>query len=551
MVKKKKFTTSSGIVYRCLLALAGASGALLAPLPVVFAQIPTTDIPAAPRFEITRFALDGNTLLKPEEIERALAPYIGKQKDFSDIQRALEALEQTYRNRGYSVVQVLLPEQDITRGVVQLRVIEPRLGKVIVEGNQHFNETNIRNSLPGLQPGATPDSQRIARNLQLLAEHPAKQTTVLLKAGATENEIDATANVTDEKPLKFALTLDNSGTSETGRYRVGIGMQHSNLFNRDHILNLQYVTNPENPSKVTILGAGYRIPFYSYNSSLDLFAGYSDVDSGTLLGVFNVTGSGTIFGARYNLHLAKIGQYEHKLAFGLDYRAYQNNVTGLGLALVPDFTVHPVSISYNGLWRMTNSEFGFYASYSHNIPGGNDGSNFDVAPPGFVNPARVGAKDSYSIWRGGVNYSRVFAKEWQLRAVLNAQYTDDALVSGELFGFGGADSVRGFNNREVSNDKGYSGSLEVYTPELGSKFGWQWKDLKARVLAFYDFGDTDRNKVQVGESSGQSGSSVGVGLRLAYGKSLSLRLDFAQVIDPAGAQGRNDQMLHGSMAIVF
>lgn len=530
--------------YRSLLALAGAIGILLVPLPAVLAQAPATDIPAAPRFEIARFAVDGNTLLKTEDIERAVAPFIGKQKDFADIQRALESLEQAYRDRGYGVVQVTLPEQDITRGVVQFRVIEPRIGKVIVEGNEHFNETNIRASLPGLTPGATPNSRQIARNLQLLAEHPTKQTTVLLRSGASESEVDAAIKITDEKPLKFVVSLDNSGTVETGRFRTGFGLQHSNLFNRDHILNLQYVTNPEHASKVAIFGAGYRIPFYAYSSSLDLTAGYSDVDSGTLQGLFNVSGSGTIFGARYNLHLEKIGEYEHKLSFGLDYRAFKNNVTLLGVALVPDITVHPVSIAYSGLRRTTGAEYGFYASFSRNLAhGGNDGADSDFKA------SRAEATAGYRIGRYGANYTRVFAKEWQFRAVLNGQITSDALVPGEQFGFGGPDSVRGFQGREVANDKGFSTSFEVYTPEFGSKLGW--KDVKVRALAFYDQGTTGRNSAQLGDPSAQSGGSVGIGMRLAAGKQFSLRLDFAQVIDPAGNQARHDQMLQASMAFLF
>lgn len=531
---------------------------LVAPCGVVWAQAPAVEIPAAPRFDITRFEVVGNTLLKPEEIERAVAPHTGKQKDFSDIQRALEAVEQAYRGRGYGTVQVLLPEQDIASGIVRLNVTEPRIGKVNVEGNRYFDDANIRASLPGVRPGATPNSQQISRNLQLLAEHPAKQTTVLLKPAATENEVDATIKVVDEKPLKFVATLDNSGTDATGRFRAGIGVQYSNLFNRDHILNAQYVTNPENPSKVKIFGAGYRVPFYAYNSSLDLFAGYADVNSGTLAGLFNVSGSGTILGARYNVYLPKIREYEHKLAFGLDYRAFQTQAGDP--TLVPDITVHPASLAYNGLWRMTNAEFGFYVSYSQNFfPGGNDGADSDFkGDPGScfagalpaVRPAvRCDARAGYRIWRGGVNYTRVFAKEWQFRAVLNGQYSDDALIPGEQFAFGGPDSVRGFLIREVAGDKGYAASLEVYTPELGSKFGWG--NMQARLLAFYDMGTTGRNSAQFGGGSGQSGASVGIGARVAVGKHFNLRVDFAQVIDAAGNQARNDQMLNAAVAIPF
>jgi hemolysin activation/secretion protein len=204
-------------------------------------------------------------------------------------------------------VQVLLPEQDITRGVVVLRVVEPRIGKVTVEGNKNFDTANVLRSLPKLKPGTTPNSQDVARNLQLLAEHPAKQTTLLLRAGATDNEVDATVRVTDENPIKYVITADNTRTDATGRFRTGFGFQNSNALNRDHVLNLQYVTNPEHPSKVKILGAGYRIPLYSLSSSLDLIGGYSDVDSGTLQGLFNVSGSGTILGTRYNYYLPKQG----------------------------------------------------------------------------------------------------------------------------------------------------------------------------------------------------------------------------------------------------
>ncbi|MFH1044846.1 MAG: ShlB/FhaC/HecB family hemolysin secretion/activation protein, partial [Pseudomonadota bacterium] len=506
-------------------ALATCLAFVLPPATQAQAPAAVAETPS-PRFEIVRFAVEGNTLLKPQEIEKAVAPFVGGQKDFADIQRALEALEQVYRGYGYGVVQVMLPEQDITRGVVRLRVLEPRIGKVVVEDNKYFNESNIRASLPQLKEGATPNSHRIAQNLQLLGEHPVKKTMVLLKSGATENEVDATVKVTDENPLRFFATLDNSGTKETGRERVGVGFQHSNLFNRDHVLNMQYVTSPTRPNDVTILGAGYRIPFYAQSSSLDLIAGYSDVNSGTLQNLFTVSGRGSIYLARYNLHLQKIGEFEQKISFGLDYKAFQNAVLLQGVGLVPDITVHPVSAAYSGLWRMTGAELGFYASVSQNLfPGGNDGADVDFKA------SRLDARAGYRIFRAGMNYNRSLPKDWQVRAVFTGQYSMDALVAGEQFGFGGPDSVRGFNIREVAGDRGHSTNLELYTPQLGALLGW--KDVRMRALVFYDMGTTTRNSIQPGELSGQSGGSVGFGVRIAAGKTLSVRVDVAQVIEPA------------------
>src|SRR5688572_15169600 len=187
---------------------------------------PAPEVIPAPRFDINRFEVLGNTLLPATEVERLVAPYTGKNKDFADVQRALETLEQAFRDRGYGVAQVILPEQDITRGVVQFRVLQPRVGRVAVEGNTHFSAENIRRSLPSVKEGETPNSKDIARNLQMTAEHPVKQTNVLLRSGASEDTVDVNIKVTDEKPWRAFFTLDNSGTGDTGYLRSGFGYQH-------------------------------------------------------------------------------------------------------------------------------------------------------------------------------------------------------------------------------------------------------------------------------------------------------------------------------------
>jgi hypothetical protein len=73
-----------------------------------------------------------------------------------------------------------------------------------------------------------------------------------------------------------------------------MGFQHSNLWDRDHQFTFQYITNPEHVSQVTVLGAGYHIPLYGRGDSIDLILGYSDVDSGVVQQLFNVSGAGLI-----------------------------------------------------------------------------------------------------------------------------------------------------------------------------------------------------------------------------------------------------------------
>lgn len=518
----------------CVLALLGLFGHAVAQDAVT----------PPPKFTIQSFEVIGDTVLGADLIQRLVAPHTGKEKDFGDVQRALEALEGAYRERGYGVIQVALPEQDITRGVVRFNIIQPKIGKVVVEGNEHFSSANVRRSLPSVKEGETPNSNAIARNLQIAGEHPVKQTNVLLRSGASEGVVDVNVRVTDDKPWRLVGTLDNSGTSETGYWRLGVGFQHTNLFDRDHTLSLQYITSPDHLGDVSIYGVGYRIPYYNLNSSLDLFAGYSDVSSGTVGGLFNVSGKGSIYGARWNYFLPKWGDVDQKVYVGLDYRAYQNNVTLAGVGFVPDITVHPISIGYAGLKRMTASEWSFNASLARNIPGGNDGKASDFQA------TRFGANENYTILRYGTSFSHAFRNEWQARIAYMGQYTKDALVPGEQFGIGGVDTVRGYLPREAANDRGYATQLELYTPNFSDKVGLNDK-WRSRLVGFYDFGSVSRNDALPGELAGKYLASTGVGLRMAFGKTVSLRMDLAQILKAHGTRQTNEQRLNASLAIIY
>jgi len=504
---------------------------------------PATGIPA-PRFDIERFELTVTTLLSPAEVSRIVKPYTGRNKDFADIQRALEALEQAFRDKGYGVVQVVLPEQDITRGVVQFRVLQPKVGKVVIEGNTQFDSANIRHSLPSVSEGETPNSKDIARNLQITAEHPVKQTNVLLRSGASDDQVDVHIKVTDDKPWRGFLTLDNTGTSDTGYYRLGLGYQHSNVFNSDHVFTAQYVTSPTEADQVSIYGVGYRIPFYGLNSTLDLIAGYSDVDSGTVQGLFNVSGQGTIGSVRWSYYLPKSADYEHKVAFGLDYRAFRNQVLFEGQSVVPDVTVHPASLTYSGLARGTASELSFYGSGAKNIPGGKNGD--DAA----FQASRAGASADYSVFRYGFNYVHQFQNQWQTRLGFNGQYTQDPLVSGEQFGIGGPDSVRGYQLRELADDRGMATQLELYTPDIARGVGLS-DSFKLRLLGFFDYGSVRRVDPLPGETAEAYIKSTGIGMRMGYRKSVVLRLDLAQILKQTAYRDDGSRRLTGTMALIF
>lgn len=512
--------------------------------------------PVAPTFAVRTYAVAGNSLLDGKDFDAVLAPFTGDAVDFSTIQEAIGALEKHYADAGYGVVKVALPEQDIEDGRVQLKVIEARVGRIFIEGNSFFSEANVLASVPDLREGGSPNMLRIDAELRVANESAAKQTNLVMRKGVREGEVDALIRVADEKPMRFALMADNTGSQSsdgkyaTGRFRTGAVFQHSNLFDRDHSLSFQYLASPDHVSDVTIFGVGYRIPLYAQGDALEFAYGYSNVNSGkltTAAGSYGISGSGQLFVAKYEQFLPKIGEWLPKLTYGLDYRIYTNEIIADGgsESLVPNAAVHPFSLTYSGNARLAGEDYFGSLAYFHNIPGGKDGTTDDFTKPG----GRQDATANYQLWRYNLSTTQLLPADWMLKANVQGQESRDALISGEQFGAGGMDSVRGFQERAVSNDNGHRASLEIHTPDLGALLNLA--DVRARALVFYDTARLYRNHVLPGEIKTQGISSFGVGLRMGYSKSLSFRLDLGVVDHGGGVEESGSKRLHASVVGFF
>lgn len=497
------------------------------------------------RFAINRYAVEGASLLSQTEINAAVAPYVGKDKDFSDVQRALEAIENAYAARGFSAVRVLLPEQELEKGTVHFRVVESRFGKVTVKDNRYVSEANVLNAIPSVHSGGVPRFRQIARELKLANENPARQMNVVLKAGEKDDEVGANIIVTDSKPAAWGLTVDNTGTPETGRTRLGLSYRHANVLDADHVATLQYQTSVEYVNRVTVVGGSYKIPLYQSGNSLEFFGGYSNVNSvvGGLAGTpSSFQGGGMILSARYNHPLDRMGVFDPQLSFGLDWRDFRRieQTTPPVTVLYNEVAVVPLSITYSAQGKFDQSDLNFNASLSANLPGMNKGKAADFAAYDQVNLTQPNVH--YRVLRYGANYSQLVGDDWQFRVSLSGQRSHDTLIQGEQMRLGGADAVRGFAEGSVGGETGVRWNLEGYTPDLGSG------DIRARGLAFFDTGE-----MRSANGTKSSISGAGVGLRASFTEQFSLRFDAARIInaDTNPLQQAGDWRAHIGLSASF
>ncbi|SDH19357.1 ShlB/FhaC/HecB family hemolysin secretion/activation protein [Propionivibrio dicarboxylicus] len=492
------------------------------------------------KFSIDRFEIVGNSLLSADDIARRIAPYTGPGKVYGDVQKALEAVEAAYRERGFGAVQVTVPEQEITQGVVRLDVVEAKIRTIAVNGNAHFDEANILGSLPSLALDTTPNARILSEQVQLANENPAKKVDVVLAQGEQDDELDLRIDVKDQKPWSGFLTSDNTGNLSTGRDRSGFVLQHANLFDRDQVGTLSYTTSLEHPDRTKVFGASYRLPIYALGDSMDVIVGKSDVAAATattVAGPLQFSGKGMVYGLRYNHILPRRGEYSHRFVFGIDQREFDNSCTLNGQAVCgsggADITLRPVSVTYTGQFDHPGRTSLFSLSAATNLPGGKNARQEDFT----LN--RTNAKAGYTVFRGNLSHTQSFARDWQFRVLAAGQYTQDALVAGEQFGMAGSTAVRGFNERAVTADRGYYGTVELYSPDLAAsaKLGGN-----LRLLGFYDHAAGSFNQFAPGVYSAAHISSAGVGFRYSMGQKLALRGDLARVTD----SGPKDTALEGS-----
>jgi hemolysin activation/secretion protein len=125
---------------------------------------------------------------------------------------------------------------------------------------------------------------------------------------------------------------------------------------------------------------------------------------------------------------------------------------------------------------------------------------------------RYDANPGFSILRTSISREQDLPHDIQLWGSVQGQLSNDALVSSEQFGLGGADSIRGYLEAETLGDYGVTLQTELRSPDIHKYIGGpvdSWR--------FHVFGDTGVVNVldDLPDSHSTYGlSSVGVGTRV-------------------------------------
>lgn len=176
--------------------------------------------PGAKAIEVSGFKVTGMTLISQEKAQEALKPFLNRPLTLDQIKEAAEAVTNLYAKKGW-VAQAVVPPQDVQKGIVTIKIIEGKVGKVIIKldkGTQSRLKSEVITKFVsnGNAPGTFINLNALERDLAILNEIPGTEVSGELSEGDKEETTDILVNAKDTGLFAGRVDLSNYGAANTG-----------------------------------------------------------------------------------------------------------------------------------------------------------------------------------------------------------------------------------------------------------------------------------------------------------------------------------------------
>ena len=459
--------------------------------------------------------------------------YLGKKLTRGDLNQLIADVILYFRRHDRPVVDVIVPEQDITTGTVQIIVLQGRLEHVKVTGNRWVSSKTIDRGIT-LQPGDEIRSSELLDDLDWLNSNSFHTTNVIYHPGDEMGATSLELQTRDRFPVRLYGAYEDSGNASTGfdRYEAGFNWGDAFQLGLDQQLNYQYTTSGDGQSLRAHAGS-YIVPL-PWRNTLTFFGSYTDTN-GIVPPLVGITGRSYQVSGRYVVPLPTFRSssgliYKQNIGAGFDYK-YNKNALEFG-DLPAGGTLYDVDqfvVGYDGTetdkYGLTTLNDQCYIS-----PGNWGGNNNDDA----FSQSHTLATSDYVYDTLTLGRLTRLPGDWSVLLRATLQFSNGNLAPSEQLGFGGYDTIRGYDEREVNADEGYIFSAEIRTPPvgIGALFGHPEVHDNLQFVGFWDYGEGHNHELLPGEPDEIPLSSVGGGVRYTINTYVSVRFDYGfQLLD--------------------
>jgi hemolysin activation/secretion protein len=504
---------------------------------------------------LTGIHTGGIALLERPSFRAKVTPYLGQPLTFAKMNALTREVVSYYRAQNHPLVDVVVPQQDVQSGTLQIVITEFRVGKVMVTGNKWFSNRTIAAPLT-IAHGDTIDTQKLLAQLDAVNTNPFRRVNLVYRPDPEAGYTDLVLQTQDRFPLRVYSGYDNGGTPVTGRNRWNFGAAWGNALWHGQQLSYQFTTSsdfwnhrspqPGEPDAASFVGhsVSWTMPL-SWRTSLNVFGAYehSSPNIGQNFGLLGRSGQASI---RYNLALPRLKFLSESVQVGYDFKTTNNNLDFGGEQISRNTTEIdqlPVSYSMNLTDRWGATAISSAVTFS---PGGMTPNNNRAAfEPAEAQSGRPFANARYVYWRNDLNRITKLPANMTWATRMIGQVTPSSLLYTEQLAVGGPDLLRGYDPYSLLGDNGIILSNELRSPAFGphatGKNDQPGSSLwgQTQVLGFWDCATLHDNHPNESYLANLDASSIGLGMRYNIRTHMAFRFDYGwQLRQVPGTNGR-------------
>lgn len=474
--------------------------ALRAPKPAQGVAIDAPGRPGAPggiKVTLKRVSIEGNTVLDEATLLASLGDIAGKEFDFAGLDRLAARINERYQAAGYPFARAVLPQQDLSSGLLRIRVIEGRYGRIAAAGAPALIE-GAQGFLDHLEAGAQIESSRLERVTLILDDQPGIKTTPTIRPGKAYGTGDLIVDVQREQPYTGEVAVDNHGNRHTGRQRLRAGFELNSPFTfGDQIAIQALVTN----EKMWFGSLAYSLPVGSSGLRGRVGVTHSYYTLAGDFAALDATGTADIASAGLSYPLVRSQRRNLGLSGQFEHKRLNDRQGALESENDKSSKVFSVALNFDARDEFIRTGVTF---------GALRWSVGDLRLDDALGAADLASARSAGRFRKiNLDLARIQAlsEHVDLYGRLSRQWASKNLDSSEKFGLAGAHGVRAYPSGEGFGDSGAIGQVEL-----------RYTKYETAPYVFYDAGKVTLNRNPwTGETNKRSLAGAGVGARYHRG----------------------------------
>jgi hemolysin activation/secretion protein len=452
------------------------------------------DVPdEGPSFMLSSVRFTKSELLTPEELKAIVLPYLGKETRLSDLNRMVAEINAAYQAKGIFTATALLPKQDVTGGAVIIRLVEGKLGEMLIEGNSYVPAPYVRDWVTLPEDKTLLDMNALEGDILEFNRVNDARLQAELRAGKDFGLTDIVMVVDEPLQNDVQLFVDNYGYESSGENEVGAIYRRQGVFTGSDRGLLYALASDGNQAFTSIYSAPVNASGWRLGGSLSV--NKSEVTSGDFEDL-SVEGDST------------------SVTLDASWLAISSNdfwVNALGSAM---YSNSKTSVLGEDISDYDINKFNTGAQFTWFGQGWQWSGRQLVGWVNTQNNSASGADQSFAMLTGDSNaYYRPDQSDWYGLMQMDYQYTDEEAIPGAVaYSIGGPTSIRGYAPGLISGDYGIQTSLETHYAGLSALGG------ALDPFVFYDIGTVlSRNPTQTPEAAG-----VGLGWSGVEGFSVNM-----------------------------